>query len=599
MSIRCIAPVSAALALALAVLPGQAWAQTSAGQKPARPAGTAAATKQPATAMTNQLPPIIDREQFFGDPEIAGAQISPDGRFIAFLKPFNGTRNIWVKTAEEPFDAARPLTSDTRRPISSFFWSRDAKYVLFVQDQGGDENFNVYAVSPSEKPAAGAQVPAARNLTDAKGVRAEIFAVPKSDPDAIFVGLNDRDKAWHDLYKVKISTGDRTLVSKNTERLTSYVFDTKDQLRLVTRSAENGDTEVLRADPGDAFSKIYSCNVFESCGPVHFHKDGHRVYMETNRGTDVDLTRLTLLDVQTGKEELVEADPLKKVDLGGASFSDKTDDLIVTIYVDAKRRLYWKDKAFEADYTLLKGKFPGREIGFASSTADERRFIVSVTSDVEPGETYLFDRDTKKLTLQYRIREKLPRAALAPMKPVTYASSDGLQIPAYLTLPAGVAPKNLPAIIFPHGGPWARDNWGYSAVRAVPRQPRLRGPHAELPRLDRLRQEVPRRGEPAVGREDAGRRDVGREVPRVAGHRGPEADRDHGRLVRRLRHAGRRRLHARRLRGRRLHRRAVQPDHADGVHPALLGGGAQGVRRAHGRRRDARGQAAARDASRR
>src|SRR5512133_2778099 len=233
MSIRCVTTASAALALALAVLPGPA-----------------AAPAQHST-MTNHLPPLIDREQFFGDPEIAGAQISPDGRFIAFLKPFKGTRNIWVKAAEAPFEKARPLTAETRRPISSYFWSRDAKYILFVQDQGGDENFNVYAVSPSEQPAAGRDVPAARNLTEAKGARAESYAVPKSDPDAIYVGLNDRDKAWHDLYRVKISSGERTLVAKNTERLTSYVFDTKDQLRLVTRSAENGDTEVLRFEPNN------------------------------------------------------------------------------------------------------------------------------------------------------------------------------------------------------------------------------------------------------------------------------------------------------------------------------------------------------------
>jgi dipeptidyl aminopeptidase/acylaminoacyl peptidase len=463
MPTRTIAPVASVLAvLVCAAVAAPVWAQTGTAATPTPPPATAGSATQTATSMTNQLPPLIDREQFFGDPEIAGAQISPDGRFIAFLKPFKGTRNIWVKTADEPFDKARPLTADTRRPISSFFWSRDAKFVLFVQDQGGDENYNVYAVSPTAQPAAGADVPAARNLTDAKGVRAEIFAVPKSDPDAIFVGLNDRDQAWHDLYKVKVSTGERMLIAKNSERLTSYVFDLKDQLRLVTRSAENGDTEVLRAEANNTFTKIYTCNVFETCGPVHFHKDGQRVYMETNKGPDVDLTRLTLLDVQSGKEEVVEADPLQKVDLGMASFSDKTDDLIVTVYIDAKPRYYWKDKAFEADYNLLKQKFPGREIGFASSTLDERLFIVSVNSDVEPGETYLFNRDTKKLTLQYRIREKLPRQALAPMKAVTYKSSDGLEIPAYLTLPKGVAPKNLPVIVFPHGGPWARDNWGYN-----------------------------------------------------------------------------------------------------------------------------------------
>ena len=416
---------------------------------------------QAQTGAKNELPPIIDREQFFGDPEIAGAQISPDGKFIAFLKPFKGTRNIWVKTAAEPFDKARPLTAETKRPISGYFWSRDAKFVLYVQDQGGDENFNVYAINPADQPAAGAEVPAARNLTDVKGVRAQLFAVPKSDPDAIYVGLNDRDKAWHDLYKTKISTGERTLIAKNTERLTAYVFDVQDRLRLVTRSADNGDTEVLRVDQGNTFKKIYSCNVFETCMPVRFHKDGRRVYMETNKG-DVDLVRLTLLDVDSGKEELVESDPLNKVDLGGVRFSEKTNDLIVTAYVDAKPRRYWKDKAFEADYNLLTKKLSGREVSLGSSTTDETLFLVSATSDVEPGETYLFNRTTKALTPQYRVYEKLPRAALAPMTSVTYPSSDGLQVPAYLTLPKGVAPKNLPAIVFPHGGPWARDGWGYN-----------------------------------------------------------------------------------------------------------------------------------------
>ncbi|MGE5357377.1 MAG: alpha/beta fold hydrolase [Bacteroidales bacterium] len=421
-----------------------------------------AAASVPAAGQStgSSVPPIIDRELFFGDPEIAGAQISPDGKYISFLKPFNGTRNIWVKAAAEPFSTARPLTADTKRPISSYFWSRDAKFILFVQDQGGDENYNVYAVDPAAGPAAGAAVPTARNITDAKGVAAQIYAVPRSEPDVIYVGLNDRDKAWHDVYKVRISTGERTLVAKNTDRFTGIVLDTKDQLRLVTRSAENGDTEVLRVEPGNTFTKIYSCNVFETCGPIYFHKDGRRVYFETNKGEGADLTRLVLLDVASGKEELVESDPLKRVDLGSARFSDKTDELIVTSYIDEKPRYYWKDKAYEADYTFLKKRFPTREIGFASSTADERLFIISTNSDVEPGETYLFDRQTKQLTPQYRLREKLAREYLAPMQAVRYKSSDGLEIPAYLTLPKGVPAKNLPLVVFPHGGPWGRDNWG-------------------------------------------------------------------------------------------------------------------------------------------
>lgn len=405
-------------------------------------------------------PPLIDRELFFGDPEISGAQISPDGKFIAFIKPLKGTRNVWVKRTEDPFDKAKPVTADNARPISIYFWSRDGKYILFVQDKAGDENYLVYAVNPADPPAAGQDVPAARNLTDMKGVRASIYATPRTDPDALYVGLNDRDKAWHDLYKVKISTGERTLVRKNTDRLVGWTFDLKDQLRLATRVADNGDTEILRVDE-NGFTKVYSCNVFEACGPVRYHKDGKRVYFLTNKGAGADLVKLELFDPATGAEEFVESDPLKRVDFGNAAFSELTDEMILTSYDDDRERLYWKDKSYEADYKLLEKKLPGKQIGMGSSTKDEQLFLVSASSDTEPGERYLFDRRTKKLTLQYRIRETLNRDHLSPMKAVRYKSSDGLEIPAYLTLPKGVTPKNLPVIINPHGGPWARDSWGY------------------------------------------------------------------------------------------------------------------------------------------
>ncbi len=415
-----------------------------------------------ALAQQSGLPPLIDRELFFGDPEISGAQISPDGKFIAFIKPFKGTRNIWVKTTEEPFDKAKPLTADTARPVRIYFWSRDARYILFAQDKGGDENFNVYAVNPADSPAAGQDVPVARNLTDLKAVQAQIVDVPRSQPDVLYVGINDRDKAWHDLYQVKISTGERTLLRQNTDRIVGWVFDLKGQLRLASRVTDGGDTEVLRVDD-KGFTKVYSCNVFETCDPVRYHKDGQRVYFETNKGADLNLTRLELFDPATGKKELVESDPLNRVDFGGAFFSDLTDELVLTSYEDERERLYWKNKAYEADYQLIQKRLPGKEISLGSSTKDERLWLISAGSDTEPGERYLFDRQTKSLTLQYRIREKLNRDYLAPMKAVHYKSSDGLEIPAYLTLPKGVTAKNLPAMIVPHGGPWGRDSWGYNS----------------------------------------------------------------------------------------------------------------------------------------
>src|SRR5450756_1089857 len=143
------------------------------------------------------LPPLIDRELLFGNPEIAGAQISPDGKYLAFVKPWNATLNIWVKKAAEPFSAARLLTTEAKRPVAGFGWTRDGKYVVYVKDNDGDENFNLYAVDPAATPAAGAQAPPSRDLTGLKGVRVIQYSAPKSDPDTLYIGINDRDKAWH------------------------------------------------------------------------------------------------------------------------------------------------------------------------------------------------------------------------------------------------------------------------------------------------------------------------------------------------------------------------------------------------------------------
>ena len=404
------------------------------------------------------LPPLIDRDLIFGNPEIAGAQLSPNGQYIAFLKPWKDTRNIYVKAVGEPFSASRLLTAESKRPIPGYFWSRDSKTVLYVKDNDGDENYNVFAVDPSAKPAPGADAPPSRDLTGLKGVRVMLYELPKSDPDIAYIGLNDRDKAWHDLYKLKISTGEKTLLRKNTDRIVGWSFDVKGQLRLAERNADNGDTEILRVD-ADKLTKIYSCSVFETCGTLHFLPDGSRVYLESNK--DADLISLVLLDPATGKTEMVESDPLGKVDFGGALFSEKTEALVETWYYHDKIKTYFKEKAFGADDHWLQEHFKGEFVSVVSRTADEKTWLVTAASDTEPGQTLIFDRKTHILTPQYKIREKLPRQDLAEMKSVTFKSSDGLEIPAYLTLPKGVEAKNLPTLIIPHGGPWGRDEWGY------------------------------------------------------------------------------------------------------------------------------------------
>ena len=414
-----------------------------------------------AAAAFAQQPALIDREIFFGNPEYAGAQISPDGKYIAFIKPLSDVRNVWVKGVDEPFEKARPLTAEKIRPVGGYFWSWDSKRILFVKDNDGDENFNVFSVDPAGSPASGSQVPAAVNLTNATGVRTFIYNVPESEPDFIYIGLNERDKAWHDLYKVQISSGTKTVVRENKDRLTGWIFDNTDKLRLAARSPASGDTEILKVD-GDKFTPVYTCGVFETCTPIRFHKDNKRVYFETNKGNR-DLTQLVLFDPEAGKEEFVEEDPNKRVDFGNAIFSEVTNELVGTTYTDDKARILWKDKEFEKDYNLLKKRLGDREIGFGSSTKDEKKFIVSTFSDVDPGTVWVFDRKSKNLSTLYQVREKLDRKALSPMKAIRYKSSDGLEIPAYLTLPKGLPEKNLPLVVVPHGGPWGRDNWGYNS----------------------------------------------------------------------------------------------------------------------------------------
>jgi dipeptidyl aminopeptidase/acylaminoacyl peptidase len=407
-----------------------------------------------------QLPPLIDRELFFGDPEILGAGISPNGEFISFRKQHLGVMNIWVKQTDEPFEAARPMTADTTRPVRGYFWSQDSRYLLYVQDKGGNENFHVYAVNPRDEAEPGTGVPPALDLTPYGEIQARIYSVPEATPDKILVGLNDRDAQVHDVYRVDLNTGERELVLQNDENVAGWQTDLEGTVRLGIKIDEEGNTLILRVG-GETLTEVYRCNNEESCGTVRFHKDGRRVYMITNKGDDVDLTRLVLFDPATGEVEFVESDPENQVDFGGAAFSDVTDELVATVYVGDRVRIYPKTEEVARDLEVLREKLPEGELSFRSSTEDENLTIVYVSRDVDPGSAYLYKRDTEEVELLYRSRPDLPSEHLAYMQPVRYTARDGLEIPAYLTIPRGVEARNLPVVVTPHGGPWARDRWGY------------------------------------------------------------------------------------------------------------------------------------------
>ncbi len=411
-------------------------------------------------ALLAQIPPIIDREIFFGDPEISGAQLSPDGKYITFIKPFKNVRNIWIKERKEAFEKARPLTADTTRPIPGYFWSQDSKYVLYVQDKGGDENFRVYAIDPSVP---GDPIPPARNLTPQEKIRAMIIDVPRVKPNEIIVGLNDRDPQLHDVYRIDLTTGERTLIRKNVENIAGWQTDLNGDLRLGVRQTSDGGMEILKI-VDTALISIYTVTADESVDPIRFTPDGNSFYIETNKGDALDKTQLELFDLKTGTTKLIEKDPKNEVDFGMAIFSDVTNELLATVYRGDVIRVYPKEKKFEKSYSQLKKHFPSGNIGMGSPTKDENLWLVSISSDVDPGSTYLFDRKTGKVELLYKSRPNLPSKHLASMTAIRYIGRDGMEIPAYLVLPKGIPSKKLPTIVFPHGGPWARDFWGYNGT---------------------------------------------------------------------------------------------------------------------------------------
>ncbi len=412
--------------------------------------------------------PIIDREIFFGNPEISAGQLSPDGQWISFLKEYDGIMNIWVKNFDEPFDKAKPLTNN-ERPIGGYFWTYDSKNILFVKDYKGDENYNIYGVKPDAEADKETGIPTSKNLSPMKDVRVQIFQVSKKNPNEIMVGINDRDKAWHDLYKLDINTGKLDLLYENNNRITGWNFDWDENPRLAYRTNEAGFSEIHRVDGDNEFTKIYETNLQESAYVAGWNMDNTKMYLVSNKG-DVNFSTLYSMDPKTKNIEKIESDPKNKVDFGGLFLENNTREIIYTSYTYDKSKILWKNKKWEKMYNYLKGKFKGKEIGITSSTADYKQMLISVSSDNSASATYYFNWDTKKLIHQYTPRPRLKEVEqyLAKMEPVSYKSSDGLEIPGYLTVPFGAEKKNLPMVVLVHGGPKGpRDYWGYNPYAQI------------------------------------------------------------------------------------------------------------------------------------
>jgi dipeptidyl aminopeptidase/acylaminoacyl peptidase len=405
-------------------------------------AAAAVARAQPA--------PRIPLKDFFDNPKISSAAISPDGRQLAFLAPEGNRMNVWVGDVAKSLDSARAITHDTQRGIMHFVWTRDSRYVLFDQDRDGDENFHLFRADPLDPDAK------AVDLTPMAGARAEVIDLPRDRPGEAIVAINGRDKRYFDAYRLDLESGELQLLEKNPGDVDSWHVDLHGDIRACTAQVGT-KTEIRARDSASGSFRTLVTYTDEESPSVHgFSAEGTYLYFSSAREANAE--RLVKLDLKTGKETVIDADP--DYDLSGVIISDRTNQLLGVAY--NKDRLIYKpfDKQFARDLEIL-GKLHEGELLFRSSTDDEQKWIIAYNSPTDPGATYLYDRATGQAQFLYRPRPWLPHQGLADMQPISFSSRDGLTIHGYLTLPKGVAAKNLPAVLVVHGGPWARDAWGY------------------------------------------------------------------------------------------------------------------------------------------
>jgi dipeptidyl aminopeptidase/acylaminoacyl peptidase len=419
-------------------------------------AATAIFTTQQALAADTGGVPLIERTKLFGNPVKANGRISPDGRWLSWTAPRDGVLNLWVAPVDTP-DAAKPMTNERERPIRQYFWSPDSTRVLFIQDKGGDENFLLYSVDV----ATGKQV----TLTPFKKTRVLIFGASNIHKDRILVGLNNRDAKWHDVYSLNLNSGKLTLVQRN-DGYAGFLADNDLKLRMALKSRDDGGTDYYRITNGRIEAEPFASVGLEdslTTNPAGFTADGKTLYWIDSRGRNT--AALIAQDVATGTTTVLAESP--KADIGGTLQNPKT--LKIEAYQAEYLKPEWTplDKDIGATLDWLKFKLGASPIVQDRTEADDK-WLVTADKVVEPLSLYLFDRKAGSLTKLYTGRPDLIGAPLVQMWPVEIKARDGLILPSYLTLPAGAdanrdgkADHPVPMVLFVHGGPWGRDNYGY------------------------------------------------------------------------------------------------------------------------------------------
>ncbi|MBC2746609.1 MAG: S9 family peptidase [ANME-2 cluster archaeon] len=418
-----------------------------------------ATTEEPTENMSQiDAAPLIPREVLFGNPDKITVRLSPDGDRISYLASVDGVLNVWVGPADDP-DSAVPVTNDTERGIRNYFWAYTNKHILYLQDQAGDENWRVYSVN--------LETGQTTDLTPLEGVQARIQAVSQKFPGEILIALNDRDPTLHDIYRANITTAEMSLVMEN-EGFIGFTTDDEYNVRFAQRLTPDGGSEIFQAteDGGwELFMEIAMEDLLTT-GIVGFDKTGTVLYMIDSRNRNT--AAFFAMDIATGEQNLIAEDP--RADTSDIMIHP-TEKIVQAVAFTYERK-HWQiiDDTIAGDLAYLKTVANG-DVEVVSRTLDDEYWMVAYVLDDGPVQYYCYDRGEKSAEFLFTHRKALEGLSLAKMHPVVIKSRDGLDLVSYYTLPVGSdsdfdgrPDEPLPMVLFVHGGPWARDNWGYNSV---------------------------------------------------------------------------------------------------------------------------------------
>ncbi|MBD1941030.1 S9 family peptidase [Coleofasciculus sp. FACHB-712] len=395
-----------------------------------------------------QLPPLIPREILFGNPERTSPRLSPDGKYLAYIAPDEkNVLQVWLRTVGQEDD--RQLTADKKRGIRIFFWTYNADQLMYMQDSDGDENFHLYSVNIHSN--------IVRDLTPFQGVKAQPVDLDPKFPDQVLVGMNLNDLQKFDVYRINLANGAVDLYAENPGNVVSWTVDAQFQVRAATAATPDGGSDLLfrETSQGD-WETLRHWGPDDEGGAVSFSEDGKTLYISGSH--DANASRLIAFDVTTREETVIAEDP--QYDLGGIVIHPITRVIQAVSFYKEKQEWQVLDQSIAADFEAIAQIRPG-EFGISSRDLADKNWLVAFLTDDGPVYYYAYNRDSKTSTLLFSNKPTLEGLSLASMQPISYQAQDGLTIHGYLTTPVGITAQNLPTVLLVHGGPWARDTWGY------------------------------------------------------------------------------------------------------------------------------------------